>query len=160
MGCGMVFKQPIRRFALDINGFDQPLHIVNQLGGLARLEQDLDCPDIATNIRNDLYAGNASELICMPEMHQSFYRTRFFHKPISRRPRTFGPMSIISFALIFLVLYSRYSSTVLAAIFLTNIPLVLIGSVAALWIARLAFSVASWIGFITLAGISARNGIL
>lgn len=69
-------------------------------------------------------------------------------------------MSIISFALILLVIYSRYSSTVLAAIVLTNIPLGLIGSVAALWIAGLAFSVASLIGFITLAGISAHNGIL
>ena len=67
---------------------------------------------------------------------------------------------MISLALIFLVLYSRYGSTVLAAIVLTNIPLGLIGSVAALWIAGLPFSVASLIGFITLAGISARNGIL
>lgn len=74
--------------------------------------------------------------------------------------RTIGLLSIISLALIFLVLYSRYSSGMLAAIVLTNIPLGLIGSVAALWIAGLPFSVASLIGFITLAGISARNGIL
>ena len=74
--------------------------------------------------------------------------------------RTIGLLSLISLALIFLVLYSRYGSTVLAAIVLTNIPLGLIGSVAALWIAGLPFSVASLIGFITLAGISARNGIL
>ncbi len=74
--------------------------------------------------------------------------------------RTIGLLSIISIALIFLVLYSRYGSAALAAIILTNIPLGLIGSVAALWIAELSFSVASLIGFITLAGISARNGIL
>ncbi len=48
----------------------------------------------------------------------------------------------------------------LTAIVLTNIPLALIGSVAALWIAGQSLSVASMIGFITLAGISARNGIL
>ena len=41
-----------------------------------------------------------------------------------------------------------------------NIPLALIGAVAALWIAELSLSVASLVGFITLAGISARNGIL
>ena len=41
-----------------------------------------------------------------------------------------------------------------------NIPLALIGSVVALNIAAQPLSVASMIGFITLAGISARNGIL
>jgi len=41
-----------------------------------------------------------------------------------------------------------------------NVPLALIGSVAALWISGQPLSVASMIGFITLTGISARNGIL
>jgi HME family heavy-metal exporter len=48
----------------------------------------------------------------------------------------------------------------LAAIILVNIPLGLIGSVIALWLAGQPLSVASMIGFITLAGIAARNGIL
>ena len=52
-------------------------------------------------------------------------------------------------------------STVLACIILANIPLALIGSVdRALMLAGQPLSVASMIGFITLAGISARNGIL
>jgi HME family heavy-metal exporter len=58
------------------------------------------------------------------------------------------------------VLYSRYQSGVLALIVMGNIPLALIGSVIALNIAGQPLSVASMIGFITLAGISARNGIL
>ncbi|ODT22020.1 MAG: multidrug transporter AcrB, partial [Hyphomicrobium sp. SCN 65-11] len=74
--------------------------------------------------------------------------------------RTIGLLSLVSLALIFLVLYSRYQSAVLSAIILMNIPLALIGSVAALWIAGQPLSVASMIGFITLAGITARNGIL
>jgi HME family heavy-metal exporter len=59
-----------------------------------------------------------------------------------------------------MVLYQRYQSAVLVGIILTNIPLALIGSVIALWLANQPLSVASMIGFITLAGISARNGIL
>ena len=71
-----------------------------------------------------------------------------------------GVLSLVSLALIFIVLYSRYRSTVLALIIMGNIPLALIGSVIALNIAGQPLSVASMIGFITLAGISARNGIL
>ena len=62
--------------------------------------------------------------------------------------------------MIFIVLQSRYRSPVLALIIMGSVPLALIGSVAALWIAGQPLSVASMIGFVTLAGISTRNGIL
>jgi HME family heavy-metal exporter len=71
-----------------------------------------------------------------------------------------GLLSLVSLALIFTVLYQRYQSAVLAAIILMSIPLALIGSVIALTVAGQPLSVASMIGFITLAGIAARNGIL
>jgi HME family heavy-metal exporter len=71
-----------------------------------------------------------------------------------------GALSLVSLALIFMVLFQRYQSTALAVIILTNIPLALIGSVIALGVAGQPLSVASMIGFITLVGISARNGIL
>ncbi len=69
-------------------------------------------------------------------------------------------LSIVSLAMMFLVLYSRYQSVVLAGIIMANIPLALIGSVVAMWIAGVSLSVASMVGFITLAGIATRNGIL
>ena len=69
-------------------------------------------------------------------------------------------LSLISLAMIFLVLYMRYQSAVLAGIIMANIPLALIGSVAAMWLAGVSLSVASMVGFITLAGIATRNGIL
>ncbi|MGV1013872.1 MAG: efflux RND transporter permease subunit [Methyloceanibacter sp.] len=71
-----------------------------------------------------------------------------------------GLLSLVSLTLIFVVLYSRYRSSVLALIIMGNVPLALIGSVAALWIAGQPLSVASAIGFITLTGIATRNGIL
>ncbi len=58
------------------------------------------------------------------------------------------------------MLYSRYRSAVLALLIMGNVPLALIGSVAALWLAGQPLSVATMVGFITLTGISARNGIL
>ena len=69
-------------------------------------------------------------------------------------------LSLVSLAMMFLVLYSRYQSVVLAAIIMANIPLALIGSVVAMWIAGVSLSVASMVGFITLTGIATRNGIL
>lgn len=69
-------------------------------------------------------------------------------------------LSFLSLLLMFLVLYSRYQSVVLAAIIMANIPLALIGAVLAMWLAGISLSVASMVGFITLAGIATRNGIL
>ena len=74
--------------------------------------------------------------------------------------RLIAGLSLVSLSLIFMVLYSRYKSTVLALIIMGNVPLALVGAIAALWIAGQPLSVASMIGFITLAGVATRNGIL
>ncbi len=74
--------------------------------------------------------------------------------------RTIGLLSIVSLAMIFAILYSRYRSTLFVAIIMTSVPLALVGSVAALWLAGQPLSVASMVGFITLTGIATRNGIL
>ena len=71
-----------------------------------------------------------------------------------------GILGLGSLALIFLVLQTRYNSSALALIIMGSVPLALVGSVLALWVTGLPLSVASMIGFITLAGISTRNGIL
>ncbi|AMR81059.1 efflux RND transporter permease subunit [Cupriavidus nantongensis] len=69
-------------------------------------------------------------------------------------------LSLVSLALIYLVLYSRYRSATLTLVIMANIPFALIGSVIAMWLAGLSLSVASMVGFITLTGIATRNGIL
>ena len=43
---------------------------------------------------------------------------------------------------------------------LLNIPFALVGSVLALWLTTRTFSIGSLVGFVTLCGIAARNGIM
>ena len=74
--------------------------------------------------------------------------------------RTIGMLSLVSLAMVFTILYSRYRSVVFALIVMGSVPLALIGSVIALWWVGQPLSVASMIGFITLTGIATRNGIL
>ena len=74
--------------------------------------------------------------------------------------RLIGLLSIVSAVLMFVVLYSRYQSTRLTLMIMVNIPLALIGAVFGLWLSGQPLSVAALVGFITLAGMSVRNGIL
>jgi HME family heavy-metal exporter len=74
--------------------------------------------------------------------------------------RLIALLAAVSLTMIFLVLYSRYRSMALTAIIMGNIPLALVGSVAALWLSGQPLSVAALVGFITLTGIATRNGIL
>jgi HME family heavy-metal exporter len=74
--------------------------------------------------------------------------------------RRVGLLSLVSLVLMFVVLFSRYRSVVLSALIMANIPLALVGAVLGLWLSGQPLSVAALVGFITLAGISVRNGIL
>ncbi|MBI1948991.1 MAG: efflux RND transporter permease subunit [Deltaproteobacteria bacterium] len=74
--------------------------------------------------------------------------------------RTIAALSIFSLLGMALVLYTHLRSLRFVWQVLLNVPLALIGSVAALWIAGLPFSVATLVGFITLCGIASRNSIM
>ena len=74
--------------------------------------------------------------------------------------RLVAALSVVSAVLMFVVLYSRYRSTRLALLIMANIPLALVGAVAGLALSGQPLSIAALVGFITLAGISVRNGIL
>jgi Cu/Ag efflux pump CusA len=105
-------------------------------------------------------AGIRSVLDRTPLPPGSFTRLEGQFQAQEEATRLIAVLSGVSLALVFLVLYSRYRSVTLAAIVMANIPLALIGSVVAMWIAGVTLSVASMVGFITLAGIASRNGIL
>ena len=69
-------------------------------------------------------------------------------------------LSLVSLAGVFVVLYMALPSTSLVLQVLLSIPLAFVGGVAALVITDQTLSVAGMVGFISLGGIAARNGIL
>jgi len=74
--------------------------------------------------------------------------------------RMIGLLSMVSLACMFLALYTLFRSVNLSLQVLAALPMAAIGAVAALVITRQSLTVASMVGFISLAGIASRNGIL
>jgi Cu/Ag efflux pump CusA len=74
--------------------------------------------------------------------------------------RLIGMLSLISILLIFGALYGHFGSVRLALQVMASIPLAVIGGVIAIFMSGGTLSVASLIGFITVAGICARNSIM
>jgi len=69
-------------------------------------------------------------------------------------------LGVLSIVGIFIVLFAHFRSFVVAIQVMVNIPLALIGAVAAIALTDRTFSVATLIAFITLCGIASRNGIM
>lgn len=106
-------------------------------------------------------ANDIRQVLATTRLPEGFYaQLEGTFKAQEEASRTIGVLSLLSLALIFAILYSRYRSVAFALIVMGSVPLALIGSVAALWLAGQPLSVASMVGFITLTGIAARNGIL
>ena len=66
----------------------------------------------------------------------------------------------VTLVLIFLLLYASFNSLRSSALILLNIPLALVGGVAALWISGQNLSVPASVGFIALFGIALENGMV
>ena len=64
------------------------------------------------------------------------------------------------FGLVFLILFGEFRSVRIALLVMVNLPLALIGGVAALLLSDGVLSVASLVGFVTLFGVATRNGVL
>ena len=74
--------------------------------------------------------------------------------------RMLAGLSLLAVLGIFIVLFAEFGSARVAGLVMANLPLGLIGGVAAVALTGGVVSVASLVGFITLFGIATRNGIL
>jgi HME family heavy-metal exporter len=74
--------------------------------------------------------------------------------------RVIGILFAVSLVGVFLVLYTMFRSVNLALQVMMALPMAFIGSVVALVITGQTLTVAAMVGFISLAGIASRNGIL
>ncbi|HEY5313268.1 MAG TPA: efflux RND transporter permease subunit, partial [Pirellulales bacterium] len=77
-----------------------------------------------------------------------------------RATRVIGLLGLLSLACMFLALYTLFRSVNLSLQVLAALPMAAIGAVAALVVTHQSLTVASLVGFISLAGIASRNGIL
>ena len=98
------------------------------------------------------------ERIDLPEGYRVTYGGQFESE--ERATKMLLITSIGAILLIFLLLYMEFRNLGLAAIVLINLPLALIGGVFIVYFTTGIISIASTIGFISLFGIAARNGIL
>ncbi|QQS31102.1 MAG: efflux RND transporter permease subunit [Sphingobacteriales bacterium] len=112
--------------------------------------------DLGTTVQE--IQNNIAEKVKLPQGYFVQYGGQFESQKSASRFILF--LSIFSIIGIFLVLYSHFKSVQISLQIMLNIPLALIGSVAAVLITGGTFSVATMVGFITLTGIASRNGIM
>jgi cobalt-zinc-cadmium resistance protein CzcA len=62
--------------------------------------------------------------------------------------------------LIFLLLFSTFGSIAQAMLVIVNVPLALVGGVAALWLRDLNLSLSAAVGFVALFGVAVLNGVV
>jgi cobalt-zinc-cadmium resistance protein CzcA len=77
-----------------------------------------------------------------------------------RAAQTLSIVVPIALGLIFLILFSTFSSIPQAVMVMANVPFALIGGVMALWITGEYLSVPASVGFIALLGIAVLNGVV
>lgn len=106
---------------------------------------------------NELMAEVAAD-VTMPEGYYVTYGGQFESE--QRASRTLMLTSVIALAIIFMLLYQEFKSLRQASVIMVNMPLALIGGALILWITGNELNIPAVIGFISLIGISTRNGML
>lgn len=96
--------------------------------------------------------------VSIPEGYVVEYSGQFeAQQSATRRILLFSCLAIIG---VFIVLYSTFESTQQVLQILAALPIAFVGGVLALLLTQQTLTVASMVGFVSLGGIAARNGIL
>jgi CzcA family heavy metal efflux pump len=106
----------------------------------------------------DELRARVAEAVQLPPGYRVVYGGQFESQ--ERGLRRLWLLGLLSVALMVVVLYSHFRSGAVVAQVMLNVPLALVGSVAAVLLTGGVLSLATVIGFITLCGIASRNTIM
>ncbi len=106
----------------------------------------------------DEIRGRIRKNVRLPEGYFVEYGGQFESEREATRIITL--LSLAAIVIIGLLLYLEFKSFRTSILIMVNLPLALIGGIAAVFLSGGVISVASMVGFITLFGIATRNGIL
>ena len=114
---------------------------------------DRDLHSVVNDIQHEIEAS-----VNIPKDYHIEYGGQFESE--AKASRILYLLSIVSIFVMLLLLYNQFRSWKLAGIVLLNLPLALIGGVAALGMTSGVVSIPATIGFISLFGIATRGGML
>ena len=114
---------------------------------------DRDLRGTANDVRSEIESN-----VKLPEGYFISYGGQFENE--AKASATLAIVSVISLIIIFLLLYGQFHSIPQSLIILLNMPLAVIGGVILLRFTTGELNIPAIIGFISLLGISTRNGML
>ncbi len=109
------------------------------------------------SVVGDIQAA-VKEKVKLPEGYFIEYGGQF--EAQQEATRLISILSLVSLAGVFLVLYTQFPSTRIVLQIMLALPTAFVGGAVALWLTGQTLTVAGMVGFISLGGIAARNGIL
>ena len=98
------------------------------------------------------------ENVVLPEGYYINYGGQFESE--AEASRTLAIASVVALLVIFMLLYQEFKNLQQSLIILVNLPLAMIGGVLILWLTSGELNIPAIIGFISLLGITTRNGML
>ena len=120
---------------------------------------------VSANVSNRDLVGAVNEIrekidasVPMPEGYYVNYGGQFESQEAASR--TLGAATLLALLVILILLYQEFHNMRESLIILVNIPLAMIGGVLILWINGGELNIPAIIGFISLLGITTRNGML